>query len=97
MNITAIYGAGDKAHAIKCTIIESKTLTDGTPVYIAKCEGGTIQATPDMFVYLFTAIIKDEDGNDKSRTGYFKSADTARRDAEQYIEPGDHYHGIIFA
>lgn len=97
MNISAIYGAEDKEHAIKCTIIDRKTLTDGTPVYIAKCDGGTIQATPDMFVYLFTAIIKDEDGNDKSRTGYFKSADAARRDAEANMDRGDKYHGIIYA
>lgn len=97
MNIKAIYGAEDKEHAIPCTIIDSKTLTDGTPIYIAKCDGGTIQATPDMFFYLFTAIIKDEDGNDKNHTGFYRTPEAARRAAEQYMEPGDHYHGIIFA
>lgn len=97
MNITAIYGAEDKAHAIPCRITEAKFLTDGTPVYIAKCEGGTIQATPDMFVYLFTAIIKDEDGNDKSRTGYHKSADAARIEAESHLDKGETFHGVIYA
>lgn len=92
MNISAIYGAEDKAHAIKCTIIDSKTLTDGTPVYIAKCDGGTIQATPDMFHFLYTIIIRDEDGHDKSRVGYYKTPDAARR-ANNVIG----YRGIEFS
>lgn len=92
MNISAIYGAEDKEHAIKCTIIDSKTLKDGTPVYIAKCAGGTIQATPDMFVYLFTAIIKDEDGHDQSRVGYYKTQVEARK-ANNVIG----YKGIEFS
>lgn len=97
MNISAIYGAEDKENAIPCTITNVKFLKDGTPVYIAKCAGGTIQATPDMFIYLFTAIIKDEDGNDKSRTGFFKSADAASIDAESHLCKGEKLHCVIFA
>lgn len=92
MNISAIYGAEDKEHAIKCTIIDSKTLTDGTPVYIAKCDGGTIQATPDMFHYLYTIIIQDEDGHDHSRAGYYKTQVEARK-ANNVIG----YKGIEFS
>ena len=50
-----------------------------------------------MFHYQFTAIIKDADGNDKSRTGYYPTATAAHIDAVKHADKGDTVESIIFA
>ena len=99
MKIHAIYGAEDKAHAIYCTITKCVFIS-GEPFYIAEVQGErvcTIQAPPSMFHYQFTAIIKDADGNDKSRTGYYPTATAAHIDAVKHADKGDTVESIIFA
>lgn len=99
MKINAIYGAEDKAHEIYCTITGC-VFFNGEPFYIAEVPGKrvcTIQAPPSYFRYQFTAIIKDADGNDKSRTGYYTDATAAYIDAEKHADKGDTVESIIFA
>lgn len=56
-----LYGFNDPENAIECELIETKYI-DGDFYYIARCDGGKIQAQASFFQTFFCVAIKNADG-----------------------------------
>lgn len=89
-----LYGFNDPENAIKCELIESKYI-DNEFYYIARCEGGKIQAHVSFFQTLFCVVIENANGITRHNNIYAITPEEAIR--QTTLNCGESVKYVTFA